>query len=114
MAYQGRAQRSNGRRGNGLADNEDEEVFLVNMGVLALSTVLGSAGLLWLKGSAWLVEHQVLVSAAADPLLAIPGTGGAGLDVSRLAIAAAVVLIAVMGAVGGVRRAWARNRQEVS
>lgn len=106
-------QAGGGRRGNGLADNDDEEVFLVNLGVLALSTLLGSAGLLWLKGAAWLVERQILVGAGASPLLTVPGAGGAGLDVPRVAIVAAVALVAVMGAVGGIRRAWARNRQEV-
>lgn len=105
MTYPGRSGGSYGR----WADNEEEEAFLIYMGMLALGAVLGSAGLLWLKGATWLVEHQVLVAAAADPLVVIPGTGGAGLDVSRAAIAAAVILVALVSAVSAARRAWARD-----
>lgn len=99
--------------GNGLADTPEEETFLINIGVLALSTLLGSAGLLWLKGAAWLVEHQILVAAGQDPLLVVSGTNGAGLDLPRLAIAAAVVLVGLVSLVSAARRSLARRRREM-
>ena len=52
----------------------------------------------------WLLENQVLVAAGEQPLLALPASGGAGLDVPRLALAAAALLVVVAGAVSAVRR----------
>lgn len=96
---------------NGIADTPEEETFLINVAVVALSAMLGSAGVLWLKGATWLVEHQILVAASQDPLLVVAGTDGAGLDISRLAIAAAAVLVVLVSLVGAGRRSLARRRQ---
>lgn len=101
------------QRGNGLADTPEEETFLINLGVVTLTGLLGSAGILWLKGATWLVEHQILVAADQDPLLVVAGTGGAGLDISRLAIAAAAVLVVLVLLVSAGRRSLARRRQEL-
>ena len=54
------------------------------------------------------------VAAKADPLLQIPGAAGAGLDVPRLAILAAVILAVVVTAVSSARRAIARRREELA
>ena len=67
-------------RGSGVANSPDEEVILVVVGALALSALVGSVGLVWVAGARWLVEHHVLVPAAAHPLLEIPGAAGAGLE----------------------------------
>ena len=101
-------------RGNGMADTPEEEVLLIHVGLALLVIVAASAGTFWLKGATWLVEHQVLVAAKADPLLQIPGAAGAGLDVPRLAILAAVILAVVVTAVSSARRAIARRREELA
>lgn len=101
-------------RGNGLADTPEEEVMLLHIGLAVLGIAVASAGTLWLKGAAWLVEHQVLVAATVDPLLKIPGTGGAGLDVPRLAILAAIVSASLVAAVSTARRAIARRREDLA
>ena len=55
--------------------------------------------------AAWLVEHHVLASAAATPVLPIPGAGGAGLDWARIIPVVSLLIIAVVWGV------WlARNR----
>lgn len=66
--------------------------------------LLGSAGtvtaLAWAKILTWALKQQVLLPAAAAPLVAIPGSEGAGLDLPRLAVAAAI-LLAVLATLGG-------------
>lgn len=101
------------RGGNGVADTPEEELVLIHVAIAAVAIVLGSAGALWLFASAWLVEHKVLVSAAAKPLIEIPGTAGAGLDLPRIAIAGGILLAGLAAAVSAVRRAWTRRREEL-
>lgn len=103
---------SSPRGGNPLANGPEEEIVLIQVAAIALGAVLGSAGLLWMKGVEWLVEHQVLVSAEASPLLEIPGTEGAGLDVSRVVIATSLLLGVLAIAISSGRRLAARRRQE--
>jgi hypothetical protein len=50
----------------------------------------------WTRIVAWLVDHGLLAAAAAHPLVPLPGTGGAGLDVPRLAVLAAAVFVWVL------------------
>lgn len=90
--------------------------------------VIVDAGRLGLEGSpfkllaaadlALLVTRSTvpaLVGAASwSPLLQIPGAAGAGLDVPRLAILAAVILAVVVTAVSSARRAIARRREELA
>lgn len=99
------------RGGNGLADTPEEEVLLIHVAIAVIGMAVGSAGVLWLKGATWLVKHQVLVGASADPLVQIPGAGGAGLDVPRLAITAAIVLATLVVAASSARHAIARRRE---
>lgn len=78
--------------------------------------LLGSAGtwavLAWSKVLTWGLEHQVLLPAAEGPLVAIPGSDGAGLDVQRIAVAAAVLLV-VLAITGGVATRAVRGRDEL-
>lgn len=83
--------------GNGLADNPEEEVMLIHVALAAMGIVVGSISIIWLKGVDWLVTHRVLVAGTADPIIALPGAGGAGLDAPR--IAALVGLIGITAAV---------------
>lgn len=100
-------------RGNSpLANTPEEEIVLMQVAAAALTTVLASAGFLWMKGAEWLIEHQVLVAAEASPLLEIPGTAGAGLDVSRVVIAGSVLLGVLAITISAGRRVAARRRQE--
>lgn len=99
-------------RGSGVANSPDEEVILVVLGALALSALVGSVGVVWVAGVGWLVEHHILVPAAAHPLLEVPGAAGAGLDLPRVAIAVALLLAVVAVTVSAARRALARSRQE--
>ena len=99
-------------RGSGVANSPDEEVILVVVGALALSTLVGSVGLVWVAGARWLVEHHVLVPAAAQPLLEVPGAAGAGLDLPRIAILLALLLAMAAVTVSSARRALVRSRQE--
>ena len=98
---------------NGLADTPEEEVLLIHIALGAVGIVLASAGALWLTGMSWLVEHQILIPSAAAPQLVVPGSGGAGLDGPRIAIAAAVVCAVVVVAVSAARSAFARRRQDL-
>jgi hypothetical protein len=96
---------------NGVADTPEEELVLLLVGVVALGAVLGSAGTMALAGADYLVGHGILVGAREHPLVAVPGAGGAGLDLSRLAILAGLLLAVLAAAVSSARRAWALQRE---
>ncbi len=91
---------------NGLATTPQEEMLLIHLGAGLLTVLVGSAGVFWLKGAIWLVEHRILVPASAHPLLALPRAAGAGLDLPRVAIAAGSVVAVIAWAASAVRRAW--------
>lgn len=101
-------------RGNGLADTPEEEVLLIHIALAALGVLVGSAGVLWLKGTTWLVEHGVLASASSHPLVEIPGAAGSGLDLPRIAIATAVLLAVAAVALSWARRVIARRRESLA
>ena len=87
--------------------------MLIHVGLGMLAAVLGSAALMWAKGAAWLVAHQVLVAETEQPVWVIPGTGGAGLDTARLvALAGLGMGLAVVGF--AALAAWWRRGREVS
>jgi hypothetical protein len=90
----------------------DDDLFvLVMVGFLALGGVVASAGVWWAEAVRWLLAHQVLV-AGDHPLLRLPGSGGAGLDLPRLALATAALLLLTAAAVGALRRHPRRLRGE--
>lgn len=92
------------------ARGSDDDLFLLTMvGFLSLGGVAAAAAAGWANTVSWLLAHQVLVTAAQHPLLTVPASGGAGLDVPRLALAVAVTLLALAAAVGAARRHLARG-----
>lgn len=99
---------------NGLADTPEEELLIIHVAMAVLALLFASAGALWLQGSAWLVEHQVLVAHTAQPLVEVPGTAGAGFDLPRLAIAAGLVLAGLATVVSAARRAWRRGPEDLA
>ena len=88
----------------------DDEMTLMLVAVMAWPALAGAVAWAWIQGGSWLVKHQILVSAKAGPLVALPGMGGAGLDVARLSIAAGVVVVLVALTVAGIGRAVAVRR----
>jgi hypothetical protein len=87
----------------------DDDLFtLVMIGIGSIGAIAGGAsGLLggaWSQAVAWLLAHDILVAASTDPLLAMPAADGAGLDLPRLAIAAATALLLLVAAVDALRR----------
>lgn len=83
----------------------DEDLFvLLILGVLGFGAAGTFAVAGWSKTVGWLLAHQLLVTGSAHPLLVVPQAAGAGLDVPRLALLAAAVLLLIVGAVGVVRR----------
>lgn len=91
----------------------DEQVW--EKMILLVALVAGGGWLLanwhsvWSRVAAWLIAQHVLV--VGHPVLVVPGTGGAGLDGSRLAIGFAVVAAVVLWTVSSAIRAI-RRRQE--
>jgi hypothetical protein len=75
-------------RPDGRTDPDDLMVLLF-AGMLIGPGILVFA---WTSLMGWLVDHQVLLEAAADPLMVIPASEGAGLDLPRLLLLGAVVL----------------------
>jgi hypothetical protein len=57
----------------------------VLFGVPAL--IVGGATTGWTNATDWMLEHQVLLPASADPVLPLPATDGAGLDWTRIGLA---------------------------
>lgn len=98
---------NNSSSSNGLATTPQEEILLIHIGLAALTIGVGSVGVFWLKGTQWLVQHQVLVPTSARPMLAIPTAGGAGLDLPRVSIVAGVVVMLLAWAFSAARRALA-------
>lgn len=60
----------------------------------------------------WLLSRDIVVPAAADPVLTIPGADGAGLDLPWLAITAGVLVIGGAVVVDALVRAIRRRKRE--
>lgn len=91
----------------------DVDMVVVVILVAAASPVLLSILLgRWLELIDWLVAHHVLASAATDPILVVPRTDGAGLDLARICIVTAIVALVVVAGVWSrqLRRARAEQR----
>lgn len=85
--------------------DSDLLVMILLGGLLVGGAIAAAAVVLWHTVVAWCLGHGFLVSAGESPLLRVPNTGGAGLDLARLAIVAALVLVALALAAHTARRA---------
>lgn len=98
-----------------MANSDDDDVFtIVMMGLGSIGAILAFAATLaatmWTTTITWLLDHDVLVSAAKSPWLSVPNSDGVGLDAQRCFIAAGLLLLLVVAAVDAIRRYWARGR----
>lgn len=84
--------------------SDDDLVLLTIVGFLGLGGLTAAAAAWWAQAVAWLVAHRVLIPRGGHPLLALPGSGGAGLNGPRLAVGAAAALLLATAAAGLVRR----------
>jgi hypothetical protein len=89
------------RGGGSEREMSNDELLLALFGIGAVVLAFSKASSLWAGATAWLLEHQVLVS--ENVTVSVPGAAGAGLDAPRLAIAAAAILILVVGAITAIK-----------
>jgi hypothetical protein len=94
----------------GLSD--EDQLSLLMAAPLILGLLVAALPAMSTKATAWLLAHDLIVAASASPLVTIPGTEGAGLDLRRLIIVVAVLVLAVTLALGGARRSIDRRRQQ--
>jgi hypothetical protein len=102
--------RSRDRSGDNASDVAWIFLAAVLFGVPAL--IVGGVTTGWADATGWMLDHQVLVPAAADPVLTLPATDGAGLDWPRIALALgafAVVSLAVRLIAGAIHAAVAHG-----
>lgn len=88
----------------------DEQLIFMLLAALAAPTLLGLVVVFWRRIVAWAVRAGVLTPARSHPLIELPSAGGAGLDVPRLAIVAAVVVGLAVLSGSFARRAWLRRQ----
>lgn len=62
--------------------------------------------------AAWLTDHHVLVPPADNPILVLPETGGAGLDLARILPIVVLLLIALIWSVWIARQRAAATDKE--
>ena len=91
--------------GSGVDD--DDLLVLLLLGTVAGPAILAVA---WTSIVDWLLEVHVLVDTVQRPLLVLPASGGAGLDLPRLLLLAAFVL-GVFALLGSVLTRAVRSRR---
>lgn len=69
----------------------DDAIWLIIVGTIVLSGVTMNIDPIWSRCTAWLIDHQLVVTEA----ILLPFPGGVGLDLSRVAVLAAVLLVLV-------------------
>lgn len=94
----------------GATSRGDDDVIVFVVAAVAVTTAIGSVGVVWLTSVGWLVEHHVLVPAAVHSALALPACAGAGLDGARLAIGVGIVVALMAVGVSAVHRRVAARR----
>jgi len=91
--------------------SDTDIIVMVVVGMMALGSVGAIAVVVWQKVVSWCLEHGLLVPSSASPLLSVPGVGGAGLDLSRIFVVAAVLAAVVAVTARGVRRGLRRDEE---
>lgn len=96
-----------------LSDDEArDQLTLMTFALGGLSAIVGTAAVLWTKLIDWAVRHHILVPASSNPVFEFPAAAGAGLDLPRVLLLAAVVIaLLTLGALAA-QRAW-RARREI-
>ncbi|GAA4759027.1 hypothetical protein GCM10023328_47980 [Modestobacter marinus] len=95
----------------GSGTDPDDLMVLLFAGMLIGPTVLVFA---WTSLVGWLVDHQVLLAAARDPLVVVPASDGAGLDLPRLLLLGALLLSLLAALGSAVIRLIRRRTAEVA
>jgi len=83
--------------------SDDDLFVLTMMGLFGFVAAAAAAAVLWDRVLAWALAHGLLVPAAAHPVVTVPNSAGAGADLPRSAIAAAVLLLILATVIGWIR-----------
>jgi len=91
--------------------SDTDIIVMAVVGMMALGSAAAIAAVAWQKVITWCLAHGLLVPPDASPMLSIPASGGAGLDLSRILVAAAAVVVVLAVSARGVRRAVRRGEE---
>lgn len=72
------------------SDSDDDGLILIQLGVVAVG-MTGGIGVVYATGLGFLVQHGILIT--DNPVVAIPGREGIGLDWPRVLVVAGVALV---------------------
>lgn len=88
----------------------DDDPFAIILVPLVIILIVGASLPMWLDGATlWLIDHNILVAKTSHPTVAVPGADGAGLDIRRIVVVAAVVVAVCAAGLGTVRRRLRRE-----
>lgn len=94
------------------AVRDDDLLVLLVLATVLLGSIGGIVSGAWTVAQSWLLEHHVVVPAAADPILALPGGAGIGLDLPRLTVAVGVLVAAAAAGLSVLRGRLQRGNGE--
>lgn len=84
----------------------DDTLVLIVCGIVAWPVLAGVLIVFWRDIVGWAVHAGILVGRKADPLVVLPNARGAGLDLPRLVIVAAIVVALLVGSWWVGRQVW--------
>lgn len=91
--------------------SDSDIIVMIVVGMMVLGSAGAIAAVAWQKVVTWCLEHGLLLPPTASPMLSIPGTTGAGLDLSRIFVVVAVVAALVALTARSVRRTLRRDEE---
>jgi len=91
--------------------SDTDVMVMVVVGTMALGSAGTIAVVVWQKVVSWCLAHGLLVPSSVSPMLSVPGGGGAGLDLSRILVVAAVLAAVMAVTARGVRRGLRRDEE---
>lgn len=86
------------------SSSDGDILVMILGGALLLGSATTITALAWSKILTWGLQHQVLLPTAANPMLVLPASGGAGVDLPRLAVAGAVLLAVLVASASRATR----------